>query len=153
MRPYLTSVSSHILVCSGLLLSAACARTPLPAKTQQQATVAQPPPEPEDCVESDEVQRVLGARKHGFLACYADAVALDPALRGTVTLAFVIPPSGKVGQVDIAHSDLDNDALHTCITEVAAGMEFEQETCSLPRDIEYSVNLKRGSSEFVSSTD
>ncbi len=74
-------------------------------------------------------------------------------LRGTVTLAFVIPPSGKVTRVDIAQSDLENDALHACITKVASGMEFTQETCSLPRDIEYSVRLRRGSSEFVSSID
>jgi hypothetical protein len=111
------------------------------------------PAPPEDCVESEEVQRVLAARKQNFLACYAEAVARDPMLRGTVTLAFVIPPSGKVDHVDIARSDLDNDALHACITDVAAGLEFEQESCSLPRDIEYNVRLKRGSSEFMSSNE
>lgn len=143
-----------LLLCSALALSTACSQTPEP-QTQKRESLAQvePDPEPEDCVESDEVQRVLAARRQGFLACYADAVSLDPMLKGTVTLAFVIPPSGRVDHVDIARSDLDNAALHECITEVAAGLEFPQESCSLPRDIEYSVNLKRGSSEFVSSKD
>lgn len=141
------------LLCSAFALLPACSQTPPPQTQQarQELTVDAAPDE--DCVESEEVQRVLAARKQGFLSCYADAVSLDPMLKGTVTLAFVIPPSGKVDHVTIAQSDLDNDALHQCITEVAAGMYFEQHTCSLPRDIEYSVNLKRGSSEFVSSND
>lgn len=144
-----------MLVAAGVLASSlGCSRQAPPAKAQTTThAVALAEPVPEDCVETDEVQRVLAARKHGFLACYADAVAMDPQLRGTVTLAFVIPPSGKVQSVDIAASDLGDDALHACITDVARGMEFVQETCSLPRDIEYSVRLKRGSSEFVSSND
>lgn len=151
MRP--SCFSSVVALVSSVLLLDACSQGTPPAQAPPQTARVEQAPEVEDCVESDEVQRVLGARKHGFLSCYADAVALDPTLRGTVTLAFVIPPSGKVDHVDIARSDLDDDALHTCITEVATGMQFEQETCSLPRDIEYSVNLKRGSSEFVSSAD
>lgn len=151
MRP--SCFPSVVAVVSSVLLLGACSQRTPPAKTPRQTARVEPAPKVEDCVESEEVQRVLSARKHGFLSCYADAVARDPTLRGTVTLAFVIPPSGKVDHVDIAHSDLDNDTLHICITEVATGMQFEQESCSLPRDIEYSVNLKRGSSEFVSSAD
>lgn len=138
-----------ILVPVLAVLFSACSQTPPP----------QPPPVEvaaeeivlEDCVETEEIQRALAARKHGFLSCYADAVALDPMLKGTVTIAFVIPPSGLVEEVNIAQSDLDSDSLHACMTQVAIGMQFTQETCSLPRDIEYSVRLKRGSSEFVSS--
>jgi hypothetical protein len=143
-----------LLLCSALSLVTACSQTPEPQMQKREPLArVEPDPEPEDCVESDEVQRVLAARKQGFLACYADAVSLDPMLKGTVTLAFVIPPSGRVDHVNIAQSDLGNEALHECITEVAAGLEFAQKTCSLPRDIEYSVNLKRGSSEFVSAKD
>lgn len=142
--------SSVVALFSSILVGACSGATP-PAQTQPQVARAEATPVVEDCVESEEVARVLSARKQSFLSCYADAVALDPTLRGTVTLAFVIPPSGEVDHVSIARSDLDNDALHACITEVAAGMRFEQHSCSLPRDIEYSMNLKRGSSEFVSS--
>lgn len=145
---------AFVVAASFSLLGVACSsQTPPPQPPQTASTEAVPAPPDEDCVETEEVQRTLAARRHGILACYADAVALDPMLRGTVTLAFVIPPSGKVERVDIAQSDLENEALHACITKVASGMEFAQETCSLPRDIEYSVRLKRGSSEFVSSID
>lgn len=143
------SAASLVLLYPTLMASSACSEAPPPAKAPQ---IARLEISPDDCVEQKDIERVLAARKHGFLSCYADAVALEPTLKGTVTIAFVIPPSGKVDHVDITDSDLDSDALHTCITRAASGMEFTQEHCSLPRDIEYSVRLRRDSSEFVSSS-
>ncbi|HSC88145.1 MAG TPA: AgmX/PglI C-terminal domain-containing protein [Polyangiaceae bacterium] len=104
----------------------------------------------EDCVEVAEVQRVLTARNVAFQDCYADGLALDPNLRGTVTLGVHIPPSGE-GRVHITASTLGNASVTRCIAEVASGISFEQQSCSVAQSVEYPVRLARGSSEFASA--
>jgi|GEM_PF-3177439 len=136
------------------ILSVACSSATPPPET---ARAGGPAPEVaanrrfEDCVAIMDVQRALAARNMAFQDCYADGLSLDPQLRGTVTLSVVIPPSGSVKHVRVASSDLGSDKVDTCIAEVAGGLEFEQESCSMPQTVEYPVHLARGSSEFASA--
>ena len=133
-------------------LSLACGGTPPPQQASSQtARVAKPSHRKfEDCVAVSDVQRALEARKMAFQDCYADGLSIDPELKGTVTLNVVIPPSGELVEVRVASSDLSSEKVTACIAEVAGGLTFEQETCSLPQTVEYPVRLARGSSEFAS---
>jgi hypothetical protein len=136
----------HALIALACL-SAACSSNP-PARDVANATSAKPAgPQAsarfEDCVEIVDVQRALAARNMAFQDCYSDGLARDPNLSGTVTLNVVIPPSGE-GRVEVASSTL-------AIVEVAAGLEFEQDSCSVAQTVEYPVRLARGSSEFAAA--
>jgi hypothetical protein len=143
----------HALIALACL-SAACSSNP-PARDVANATSAKPAgPQAsarfEDCVEIVDVQRALAARNMAFQDCYSDGLARDPNLSGTVTLNVVIPPSGE-GRVEVASSTLASTTVAECIVEVAAGLEFEQDSCSVAQTVEYPVRLARGSSEFAAA--
>lgn len=137
-------------VFSSILFTVACGQTAAPVQSAPRAlVVAEVVEEDEDCVPLQDVQRALAARNIAFQDCYADGLAVDPTLNGTVTLAVVIPPSGEVDDVSISSTDLASEGVTACIVEVARGLSFAQESCPMAQKIEYPVRLRRGSSEFA----
>ncbi|MCH2109191.1 MAG: AgmX/PglI C-terminal domain-containing protein [Polyangiaceae bacterium] len=124
--------------------SVACASPQATPSTQVETASA-----PEDCVDYAEIQKVLMARDMAYQDCYADGLANNPELKGTVTLSFTIPPTGHVEKVSVASSDLGSSDVETCIAEVASDLDFQQSSCQLAKRIEYPVRLQRGSSEFA----
>lgn len=135
---------------SSLPLALACSTTP-PAATPatESSSRAAIAAVEEDCVSPNDIQKALSARSMGFQDCYADALANDPMLSGTVTLHVVVPPSGQVSKVTASDSSINNSSVVRCIEEVASGLSFPQEECSLAQSVEYPVRLARGSSEFA----
>lgn len=133
-----------------LLFLLACSKTSTPpARTARAVEVAQQVEVTESCATAQQIQRTLSARNMAFQDCYAEGLARDPMLQGTVTLSLVIPPSGEVDEVRVSSSDLKSDSVSRCIAEVATGIIFPQESCSLAQTVEYPVRLARGSSEFA----
>jgi hypothetical protein len=141
MRAALFSFLPLVVACTS-----ATAPAPKGAPAPQRAQVAQVE---EDCVSPNDIQKALSARSMGFQDCYADALANDPTLSGTITLEVVVPPSGQVSKVTARESSLNNPSVVRCIEEVASGLTFPQEECSLAQSVEYPVRLARGSSEFA----
>lgn len=71
---------------------------------------------------TDEVLRKLTAAYMGGLKrCYREALALDPQLRGAVTLAFTVDETGRVTDAKVGAM---TPALTACIEGLVAGWRF-----------------------------
>ncbi|MFT7518897.1 MAG: hypothetical protein ACI9MC_001031 [Kiritimatiellia bacterium] len=67
-----------------------------------------------------------------------------PGVGGRVALTWTINPTGEPQDV-IAHSSIADDALHTCLTDVVAGLQFEpvpvSSTVIYPLDV-YTIEVR-----------
>jgi len=59
----------------------------------------------------EDVRRVFDANKSAIFAIYHRALREDPALRGEVVLELVIEPAGRVTEIRVVSSDLEDPAL------------------------------------------
>lgn len=67
------------------------------------------------------LQKLTAAYMSGLKRCYREALALDPALRGAVTLAFTVNETGRATDAKIGAM---TPALTTCIEGQAAAWRF-----------------------------
>lgn len=72
----------------------------------------------------DQISRVVMAHKGAVLACYEMEAQRNPALKGGVTLAWQIDPSGRVSGASVASSSLQNPRVEGCITRQVKGWHF-----------------------------
>lgn len=66
------------------------------------------------------IRRYLPQIQH----CYEQQLALNPGLKGKVTVSFVISGTGSVKSATVAESSLSNSATEACITEKIMKWEF-----------------------------
>jgi TonB family protein len=64
---------------------------------------------------SDEILRVINSHTDAINYCYKREAKLDPNLKGTVTVQFVINFNGRVGNVRILSNSTNNKQLESCI--------------------------------------
>jgi hypothetical protein len=72
----------------------------------------------------DAVWRVVQSRYGAFRACYENALATNPQLKGTVGLSFSISPGGSVNAASISNSSLGNPKVEGCMVRIAKRLHF-----------------------------
>ncbi len=70
------------------------------------------------------VQRIIRRNLSGIRWCYQDALQRNAKLRGKVTLAFTILPTGKVASPSAKNSSLKDPGLIACITRKMGRWRF-----------------------------
>ena len=74
----------------------------------------------------DEVQQVMGARRHQISACYERSLKRDPSLAGSVTLQMRIGPAGQVLGTRVESNTLRDELTVSCLRNEAAGWVFKR---------------------------
>ena len=70
------------------------------------------------------VRRIIRRHINEVKACYEPALSAHPYLAGTITVAFLIPPSGIVSETHVARSTMGYPAVEECVARAMCGWEF-----------------------------
>jgi hypothetical protein len=76
---------------------------------------------------TEQVHRVVQAHSGALRACYAIEARRDPALRGGITAAWTIDPSGTVSNARLAGSTIHNAHLEGCVLRQVGAWHFPRE--------------------------
>ena len=68
-----------------------------------------------DCRNSDEVSEVVNSHNAAIQYCYQRELKRNPDLKGKLVVRFVINPSGKVKDVKIISSTINNPRVERCV--------------------------------------
>jgi TonB family protein len=111
---------------------------PAPAAPPRAAARHDEGPAPELTLAS--FRKFTKGRSKEVRRCYEAALANDPSLRGKVTLAFAILPSGGVSEVRVARSTFRSTAVPTCVASVVRAWKtpFRPEEAV---DVEYPIDF------------
>lgn len=71
-----------------------------------------------------QVQRVVMAHLGALRACYESEAQRNPSLKGGVTVAWTVEPSGSVSGASLAGSTLNNPRVEGCIVRQVKGWRF-----------------------------
>ena len=74
----------------------------------------------------DIVKRVIKQHLNEVRYCHEKELAKNPGLKGTVTIKFIISPTGAVQMSQIDSSTLDNASVETCIAKAVRRWTFPQ---------------------------
>lgn len=72
----------------------------------------------------EQVRRVVLAHLGAVRACYEAEAQRNPSLKGGVTVAWQIDPSGSVSSASVAGSTLGNPRVEGCVTRQVRGWRF-----------------------------
>ena len=72
----------------------------------------------------NQIARVVNSRMGAFRACYEAAQARDPTMRGSVSIAWTISPSGSVSSASVANSSLGNARVEGCLLRQFRRLKF-----------------------------
>lgn len=75
-------------------------------------------------VDASNVDAVLKRRAGFARMCYAAALADSPSLVGSMDLRLTLGGDGKVIEVGVPESSLDDDAVEACLTRGFGGLRF-----------------------------
>lgn len=95
-----------------------------PAGTAEHRVVGKEASRPGQGLGPGAISRVVMSRMGAFRACYESALARDPTMRGTVTVAWSIDPSGSVSAANVASSSLDNARVEGCLLRQVRRLKF-----------------------------
>lgn len=87
-------------------------------------------------IPADIVKRIVRAHRKETEACYATALKKNPELGGTLTVAFVIAKTGKVGKTEIV-GEFPDPALGKCVTKALAKWTFPKPGDGEPVDVSF----------------
>jgi hypothetical protein len=73
---------------------------------------------------ADQIDRVVKAHRSALGACYDIEVQKDPTLKGGVTVAWTIDPSGAVTSASVAGSTIHNARVEGCILRQVRSWHF-----------------------------
>ena len=102
-----------------------CLDSPAPTTTPPRAPAATVRPSTlsiEQGISSDQVQGVVRGAVAPIRVCYATELARSPSVSGTLSIAFVVDPSGAVKTANVTAPG-SND-LKSCVAGVARGLRF-----------------------------
>ncbi len=71
------------------------------------------------------IQRKVRQNFGRFRLCYEDGLRRNPALKGKVSVTFVIKPDGRVGDAK-ATGDLPDKAVNECVRKAFASLSFDE---------------------------
>jgi Ca-activated chloride channel family protein len=74
--------------------------------------------------------------------CYQSRLDLQPGLRGSIILSFVVDPSGAVSQARIVGSTLGDEALNLCVVRSLASLRFSSPSDGSPATITVSIAFR-----------
>lgn len=131
------------MVCVGLLAAfaiGACggsdkkdAEEPVMADDDEPAVDPGPTSVPQ--AKLDEVQRYLDRQRKFIARCWGDALEADEVPGsddGSITLKFVVQPSGKVADLEVTQISHKSQVLESCVREKAARWQMTTLEKSLP---------------------
>ena len=98
-------------------------------------------------ITNDEIRRRLRSQSPFFQRCYLTylnrtANANTPSEGGTVTVGFVIQPSGKVHEAKIVRTDFKDATLNNCVVETIERTSFRAFASNAVPVLEFPVTLK-----------
>ena len=102
-----------------------------PAKTKK--------PSCEDCLEKQDLDRVVKQRMGEIRGCFQRASQQDPDLAGEVVVRFQVTASGAIGSATIKRSTLQNSVVEACIREQFLKMVFPRPPGNKPIQASYPV--------------
>ncbi len=125
------------------MLVAACGGAQAP-RPEPPAPLVSSPVEAEPATEAyAQVSAFFDRRRPAVSQCYADALVggkLAERARGYVTVALVVPPSGKPENVRIADSTLKSEAVEDCIVALVGRWLLPQPSETI--DFSFSYNFQ-----------
>lgn len=75
-------------------------------------------------LERSVVARVVRQKLSRVRSCYEIGLRRDPGLSGTLTVEFVIDPTGRVEESTIASASLDDADVEACVLKIVDSMRF-----------------------------
>jgi hypothetical protein len=68
--------------------------------------------------------RMLSTRRAALQRCYETALAMTPALAGTLRMSMTVTPEGSVSTVHVAQDALRSAPVAGCVTRILRGFRF-----------------------------
>ena len=78
----------------------------------------------ETVLTQSKIEEILNSKKSDFFRCYGQLIQKTEQAHGQVILSFEISSIGKVIQVDITKSDINDSVFKSCVSEVVARTQF-----------------------------
>jgi hypothetical protein len=95
----------------------------------------------------DIIQRVIRSHLHEIRYCYERELAQDQTLGGKVVVTLRISPAGQVEAVGKKLSNMNNEALVTCVLERVARWQFPEPRQGVPVLVSYPFLFKSAGEE------
>ncbi len=92
-----------------------------------------------DCIEKQDLDRVVRQRMGEIRGCYQRASQRDPTLAGEVVVRFEVSTSGAIGSATIKRSTLENSVVESCIREQFLKMVFPRPPGNKPIQASYPI--------------
>ena len=96
-------------------------------------------PRCDDCIEKQDLDRVVKQRMGEIRGCFQRASQNDPSLAGEVVVRFQVTTSGAIGSATIKRSSLNNSVVEACIREQFLKMVFPRPPGNKPIQATYPV--------------
>ena len=100
-------------------------------------------------LEPNQIEEGVRPHQARLSACYQDELRKARFLDGSVALAFVVEPDGKVGSIRIASGDLGSWAVERCMLEVGRAMKFARPRGNKAADFSLPLDLHSGKGSVV----
>lgn len=78
----------------------------------------------ETVLTQSKIEEILNSKKSDFFRCYGQLIQKTEQAHGQIILSFEISSIGKVTQVDVTKSDINDDVFKACVSEVIARTQF-----------------------------
>ena len=93
-------------------------------------------------LDRDTIQRYIRKKIPQVRLCYQNELQRDRSLKGTITVAFVIDPEGRVVRPSIAGSTMGNSTVESCILQRVALWRFPSSRTSAVARVSYPFIFK-----------
>lgn len=97
-------------------------------------------------LDRDQIAAVINRHRGQIIYCYEQGLQADPALRGRVSVEFVIGPAGRITTARVAQSSLGSRTVEGCMIAKMKNWQFPRPVGNVNVDVLYPFELRRVSS-------
>lgn len=95
-----------------------------PAEPQ---TVAPPPaPTNKAPLTNEEIEQTFAQYQRQFQNCWVQRLKDNPQLKGRVSFQITISPRGKINEIQLSHSEIDDALMLQCLNSTLSRMSFRE---------------------------
>ena len=95
----------------------------------------------------DDYRRIIDAHRERFRSCYDTAFSTEPGAKGTITLTWILSPTGAVADgagIDKNASDFYSESLERCMVAALKSLSFPPSTRKRESTVRYPFGFQPG---------
>lgn len=94
--------------------------------TTPETVVPTPNPTTKTPLSNEEIERTFTNYQRQFQNCWVQRLKDNPQLKGRVSFQITISPRGKINEIQLSHSDIDDALMLQCLNSTLSRMTFRE---------------------------